>query len=250
MDKIVPAIALMSLVSLAGIIYPFKPFRERWIALVSFLACIVAAGLLSSPQNPSEAGLAENGRLGQLESNGGAEYWVSSQRLNRRTCPSVKCGIVGQFFFRAGVKVLERRGGWARITELYHASCVGGRSEYVDSGNDACKISNGISDGKFAEWVSAEYLAADRPRDPAADASKAEELVVGSDDFARYRTAFTKAAESLIERRRCSEQDFREMGGWVKSSSHRNQPIYFTYCGDATVANRVYLNADTGEIFR
>lgn len=40
------------------------------------------------------------------------------------------------------------------------------------------------------------------------------------------------------------------MGGWVKSSNHRNQPIYFTYCGGSTVANRLYLNAETGEIFR
>lgn len=245
MDKIVSAIAFLSLVSLVGIIYPFKPFTERWIALVSFLVCIGFVVVFSSMQLSSE-----NARLGQFESKDGAEYWVRSQRLNRRTCPSVKCGIVGQFFFRAGVKVFERRGGWVRITELYHASCVDGRSEYVDSGNDACEISNGVSDGKFAEWVSAEYLAADRPRDPAANASKAEKLVAGSDDFARYRAAFTKAAEALIGRRRCSEQDFREMGGWVKSSTHRNEPIYFTYCGGATVANRLYLNADTGEIFR
>lgn len=245
MDKIISAIAFLSLVSLVGIIYPFKPFKERWIALVSFLVCIGFVVIFSSMQRPSE-----KARLGQFESKGGAEYWVSSQRLNRRTCPSVKCGIVGQFFFRAGVKVLERRGGWARITELYHASCVSGRSEYVDSGNDACEVSNGVSDGKFAEWVSAQYLVVDRPRDPAANASKVEELVVGSDEFARYRGAFTKAAKSLIARRRCREQDFREMGGWVKSSSHRNQPIYFTYCGGATVANRLYLNAKTGEIFR
>ena len=73
-----------------------------------------------------------------------------------------------------------------------------------------------------------------------------EALVAGSDDFARYRNALTVAAESLIKQKRCTENDFREMGGWLKSSNHRNEPIYFTYCGN----DRLYLNAETGEIFR
>lgn len=119
-----------------------------------------------------------------------------------------------------------------------------------NSGNSACEPSNEITDGQFAEWVSAEFLSETRPPDPAAGASGAEALVAGSDDFARYRTAFAQAAQSLIADRRCTERDFRDMGGWVKSSNHRNQPIYFTYCGGSTVANRLYLNAETGEIFR
>ena len=186
----------------------------------------------------------------EVERRDAAPYWVTSERLNRRTCPSESCGIVGQFFFREGIMILERRDGWVRVTKPYSAWCVDGRSEYVDSGNANCDSANGIMDGQFAEWVSAEYLSDARPPDPTVDASGIEELVIESDDFARYRTAFAEAAQSLILQRRCTEQDFREMGGWVKSSSHRNQPIYFTYCGGATVANRLYLNADTGEVFR
>lgn len=45
--------------------------------------------------------------------------WVRSERLNRRTCPSESCGVVGRLFFREGVTGHEERNGWARITQTY-----------------------------------------------------------------------------------------------------------------------------------
>ena len=48
----------------------------------------------------------------ELES--GKRYWVASERLNRRTCPSVRCGVVGQHFFRQGLDALELRLGRRR----------------------------------------------------------------------------------------------------------------------------------------
>lgn len=120
----------------------------------------------------------------------------------------------------------------------------------MDSGNNLCVASNGVVDGRFAEWVFAEFLSKDRPPDPAAGATDVEALIAGSDDFQRYRAAFGKAAQSLITSGRCTEADFREWGGWTKSSNHQNRPIYFTYCGGSTRANRLYLNAKTGEVFR
>lgn len=247
---VVSVLALASVVCFAGIVYPFKPFRKRWVALVSFLACFVLVGVFAPKNTPTEPAVPDTNSRPWAATEDDGKFWVTSERLNRRTCPSDSCGVVGQFFFREGTTVLERRDGWARVTELYDASCVNGRSQYVDTGNAACEPANGITEGQFAEWVSAEYLSDTRPPDPAAGASGAEELISGSDDFARYRTAFAEAAQSLIAQGRCSERDFRDMGGWVKSSNHRNQPIYFTYCGGSTVANRLYLNADTGEVFR
>jgi len=176
--------------------------------------------------------------------------WVTAERLNVRTCPSTICGIVSWIEFRQGVKILERQDGWVRITEPYDAFCVDGQSRYVDLGNAVCNPENGIVGGQFAEWVSADFLSDTRPPDPAANASGAEELVVQSSDFARYRTVFTEAAQSLIAQRRCTEQDFREGLGWVKSTSYPRQSIYFTFCGGYTHSNRLYLNAETGEIFR
>ena len=134
-------------------------------------------------------------------------------------------------------------------SKRYDASCTGGRSEYVDRGNAECSPANGIVDGKFAEWVRLEHLSATRPPDPAETAAADEKLVAGSDDFARYRRTFVKAARSLIDDGRCTPGDFEENGGWTKSSNHRDEPIYFMYCGGFTVANRIYLDASSGRIF-
>lgn len=176
--------------------------------------------------------------------------WVTVDNLNRRTCPMPTCGVVGMLKFREKATILEEKGGWARITKYYDASCVNGISQYVDSGNRKCESSNGINNGQFAEWVASKYLSPNRPADPAANAPANYALVKGSDDFRIYKDAFAKAADKLIASGRCSAGDFREMGGWMKSSNHRSKPIYFTYCGGMRSGNKVYLNAATGEIMR
>ena len=111
--------------------------------------------------------------------------WVTSDRLNRRTCPDLRCGIVGMFFFREGTERLEERNGWARVSRYYDAYCVDGVSRYVDSGNAACVSSNGIVGGKFAEWVSMQHLSRTRPADPAAGATGDYALIRSSDDYAQ-----------------------------------------------------------------
>ena len=204
------------------------------------------------------------------------QYWVTSNRLNRRTCPSTDCGIVGQLLFREKVNVFEHKDkdGWVRISRYYDASCTNGRSEYIDRGDNRCDPENGIVNGKFSEWVAADFLSKDRPPDPAANAATVEErppdpaanaatveerppdpaealiLIYGSDDFLKYRTAFAQAAQSLISSGQCREADFREWGGWIKSiANYPDQPIYFTYCGGSTLFDRLYLNAETGEVW-
>ena len=78
-----------------------------------------------------------------------------------------------------------------------------------------------------------------------------ESLVKNSDDYARYSSAFVGATRDLIDKRRCKPADFKEMGGWLKSTTtYKNQPVYFTYCGGMTVKNRIYLDASSGRIFK
>ena len=180
----------------------------------------------------------------------GEILWNTADRLNRRTCPSTDCGVVGRLFHREKVTVLERVGEWVRITQPYNASCQGGRSQFVDEGNSACVSENGIRDGKFAEWVSANYLSAARPPDPSAGATGDLALVKDSDDYSKYSQIFAKAARNLIRSGQCSEADFKNNGGWVKSYTKRSQPIYFMYCGRAHVNNRIYLDASSGRTFR
>lgn len=175
--------------------------------------------------------------------------YVTADRLTRRTCPSTSCGSVGWLGHRDKLSILETRDGWARVSKYYDASCKNGRSEYVDSGNASCVAENGIVDGQLAEWVSMSYLSSDRPADPADSAADGERLVKGSDDFAAHRKVFTEAANKLISQGRCTEADFLENGGWVKSTS-QGASMYFMYCGGFSVSNRIYLDASSGEVFR
>ncbi len=71
-----------------------------------------------------------------------------------------------------------------------------------------------------------------------------------SDDYSKYEAAFAAAARSLIKSRRCTLAEFKDMGGFVKSQSYKNQPIYFTYCGGMTVQNRIMLDVSTGRMFK
>lgn len=220
-----------------------RRIKSRWKAgSVLVVSMIFGLGFteIDMPRSPV-ANASESGRAAQ---------WVSSERLNRRTCPSTNCGIVGRFFKGQILEILEERSGWVRVSQYYDASCRNGFSEYVDDGNKVCDKSNGISEGKMAEWVSAQFLSDVEPQRAAETAADNELLVAQSDDFGRHRKIFTKSAINLIKSGKCSESDFLENGGWVKSSTHRTSPIYFMYCGGSTISNRLYLNAKTGDVFR
>lgn len=179
------------------------------------------------------------------------KYWVTSDTLNRRTCPDTSCGIVGRLLHRESVQLLEAKGGWARISKYYDASCRNGRSQYVDSGNARCAPNNGISNGKFAEWVSMQHLSVTRPVDPATGATGLKKAVLQSDHASKHGAAFEKASRSLVAAGRCTVADFQEMGGWVKATGkYRDRPVYFTYCGGFSTSHRIYLDVATGRTFR
>ena len=216
--------------------------KVRNLAAAMVAVVIVSCSPALSDNEDRSAGTAETGD---------DRLWVTMKYLDRHTCPSDRCGVVGRLFFREAANPLERRDGWVRISQPYDANCRNGESRYVDDGDALCISSNGIVDGHFAEWVKAEALSADRPRDPAETATIDEALVAQSDDFAQHRRAFVVATQSLIADGRCAAGDFEEMGGWLKATGeNRNAPVYFTYCGGMTISNRLYLNVETGEIFR
>lgn len=179
----------------------------------------------------------------------GPSLWVSADRVERHTCPSDKCGVVGNLMFREGVEVFEAKGSWVRITKPYSASCTNGTSEYVKSGKDTCDPANGIKNGLFAEWVSTASLHKARPSDPGEGASGDDALVSQSDDYGRYRSQFSKAARQMIDEGTCTAADFEEMGGWM-ASPNRGVGVYFTYCGGMKTSNRLYLDVATGKVSR
>jgi hypothetical protein len=213
--------------------------------LVCASLALILAGCGSAEHDTNDAG-----ELNEADEATGEQMWVTAERIDRHTCPRSSCGTVGTLDLREAVTVVEQENGWARITHRYDAACRSGRSEFVETGSAACEPGNGIVDGQLAEWVQARFLSTARPADPAASAAADEDLVKGSDDFPRYRRAFVKAAQQLITDGECTVADFQEMSGFVKSQNHKSEPIYFTYCGGMTIANRIYVNAKTGEIYR
>jgi hypothetical protein len=215
--------------------------RHVCILCCAFLAaCRQSEGTPAQPTG-NDAALPESGEIGKL--------WVKTDRAIRRTFPSDKAPSVGMLFYREGATPIETKGGWTRVTKYYAAACENGQNRYVKRGDKACTAANGYRpDGTFAEWVRSDQLVAERPRDPAADAKEDEKLVAQSDDFKQYHHEFAVAARKLIGQGRCTESDFTEQGGWVKSvTEHANEPVYFAYCGGMTSANKVYLNVTTGQ---
>lgn len=95
-----------------------------------------------------------------------------------------------------------------------------------------------------AEAEAAEQRAAD------ARAAAAQRMIAGSDDLDEHSAVFARVATDLVTNGTCTETEFVTNGGWVRSTTFGSRPVYFMYCGGATVANRLYLDAATGEVFR
>lgn len=77
-----------------------------------------------------------------------------------------------------------------------------------------------------------------------------EDAIKSTDDFQIHKDAFLRATATLVGNGTCTLVDLREMGGWVRSQTHKPKSVYFTYCGGMTVNNRIYLDANSGRIFR
>ncbi|MCF6370963.1 CCDC34 family protein [Rhizobium halophilum] len=83
-----------------------------------------------------------------------------------------------------------------------------------------------------------------------ADRAKIAPAILKSDDYLRYKEAFQTASAKLVKKGTCTEQDLNYWGGWTRSVAHKPKPVYFTYCGGATVSNRIYINTESREIFQ
>lgn len=96
----------------------------------------------------------------------------------------------------------------------------------------------------------AEAEAAERREANARAAAAAQRLIEGSDDLDEHRAVFARVAVELVENGTCTEAEFVENGGWVRSTTFETRQVYFMYCGGSAVANRLYLDATTGDVFR
>jgi hypothetical protein len=168
-------------------------------------------------------------------------HWVTSDELARRTCSSTQCGVVGKLYFREGAEVLEQKAGWARISKYYDASCKSGHSEYVDEGNSTCTPTNGISDGKFAEWVLMKHLSKTRPEKKSQAGIPPELLdsrITGVPDVGEYAltledvVTIRKYAKNLLDSGTCSKIEYG-------NKSPTKKDTYFVLCADEN-SNRFF----------
>lgn len=157
------------------------------------------------------------------------DYYVSANRLSVRLAPNSNAPITNTLNRKQKVQVFEVNNGWARVSKYYNGVVEG-------------------SSGQFARWVSAPYLSSSKPTDNYSSNTPLEKAIKGSDNYSLYRENFINLSQQLIDKGRCSIADYKEMGGWSRSSNHKPKPIYFTYCGGFSKNNKVYINAEKGKI--
>ncbi|PKG39734.1 SH3 domain-containing protein [Psychromonas sp. Urea-02u-13] len=153
------------------------------------------------------------------------DYYVSANRLSVRLGPSTTASITNALNRKQKVEVFEVKNGWARVSKYYNGSIEG-------------------EIGQVARWVSAKYLSYTKPTDAFTNNTQLEKSIKNSDNYSQYRKNFILVSDKLIKQGRCSIADYKEMGGWVRSTTHKPKPMYFTYCD----GSKVYINAKNGKV--
>lgn len=178
-------------------------------------------------EQSSEAPVAQPQSQPQVKKN--SDYYVTPERLNVRAYPEPDAFI--RAVLRKGDRVTARevKQGWVRISDY----------QVHDSGRDV------------ADWIHMDYLAETAPVISAEEKRKAmAALISKSDDFVQYQDKFIIATQQLIDDGRCSFEDFELLGGWITSVTYQDDPVYFIYCGGTRRSDKIYLNAESGEIYQ
>ena len=177
------------------------------------------------------------------------EMWVTSERLDIRSCPNTKCGRTGWLLSGNRVEILEETNGWGRISEPLIALCEDGITFQIDDGNNRCDAENGIVDDMITKWVEMAHLTSSKPAPVADPADCSSGFLSGSDNYAKYSKVFCEVSRKLIEDGECTEKELKESGGWWASTT-RPQGTFFTYCGGMSLSDKIYLDVSTGETSR
>ena len=157
--------------------------------------------------------------------------YVISEDLNVRLSPSKYGKKTSVLLKSQRVDVYEIKDGWARITKYYD-----GYSEGVN--------------GRVARWVFAKSLSNIKPKKKVIKSnSPVAKVLEDSDDYEKYHASFISASEQLINNGTCTITDFKDQGGWARSTT-RGKGVYFTYCGGMKLSNKVHVNVITGKVFK
>ena len=84
------------------------------------------------------------------------------------------------------------------------------------------------------------------------DEATLKEALSHSDDVLEFEEGFYKAAKTLIKNELCTVGDFKELGGWYRSSSKfvNGMPLYFIWCKRPSYPHeRFYFNTSDKRIY-
>lgn len=157
------------------------------------------------------------------------QFYVASAKLDIMDRPSNDGIIIGALYKADFVEVLEKKDGWARISENFV-----------------------YGDGQLeqADWIEMSFLATEKPT-----ISKKERIetidsyIAESDDLLDYRAEFRNATEQLLKDGQCEPKDFEQLKGWVRSINYKDEPVYFVYCDGLELENKIYLDVSTAKLF-
>ncbi|WP_422640900.1 hypothetical protein [Vibrio aestuarianus] len=157
------------------------------------------------------------------------DFYVNSPKLGVREKAESEAFVERVLYRGDKVKILEKIDGWGRITDYF---------VYEDGGPEV------------AEWIPMDGLVEQPPVITKQERrATLTEYVSKSDDFKLHEEVFLMKTDELIKEKICAPHDFEELGGWVKSVKYQYREVYFVYCGGQKLANKIYLDVQSKQIF-
>ncbi|MDW6093998.1 SH3 domain-containing protein [Vibrio rhizosphaerae] len=156
-------------------------------------------------------------------------FYVNEHKLAIRNAPDPESFPVRYLYKGDPITVLEQKQGWGRISRYF---------VYQQGGPE------------IAEWVAMDQLS---EQVPIISKEEKEEILMSyinkSDDLLIYKEKFLQITGQLIDEKMCAPEDFDELKGWVRSVRYQERHVYFIYCGGLKSIDKIYFDADSGEIF-
>ncbi len=157
------------------------------------------------------------------------DYYVEAEKLGIREAAD-KNAFVERYLYKGDqVHLLEKKNGWGRVSAYF---------VYEQGGPE------------IAEWIPLDGLVEEAPLITEEERRKTVQgYIERSDDYVEFEDMFLNTTNKLLKEKTCSPVDFEELGGWVKSTKYTDRDVYFVYCGGLKLADKIYLDVRTGEVF-
>jgi hypothetical protein len=155
------------------------------------------------------------------------EFFVISPGIEIYAKPNFESQVVGKTELREVVKVYQEKGRWSRVQSWINETT-----------------------GK-SQWIYNEHLSTEHPGVTVQERYQTiKQLIASTDDFEQYEARFIELTDSVLQSKQCSEEDLTQLKGWIRSFNYPDEPIYYSYCGGLEVEDKLYINLDSGDVFR